>query len=288
MGKSVGDRLFDLWKNFISLTKKIFLDNYAIFILIFVLLIIGAIIYHYGLSPFLAFASLIPTYGYLILKGFQEKIKFKKSETDVISNKGPKVLFWIIDGCNIPALIEVALKNPDLKILYEEGYFANCVTIFPSITPAAHSTLMTGCYPKRVLPIPHVLFPASAVGLTPQSPTIAEVLKTVGYVTGIIGKLHLGDQPPFLPTRRGFDYYLGLPYSNDMGLAAEGSKSSLGDKIPTQKPGKGDATDEFGLRGANQPPLPLLENDKVLLRVKQDEQQGIVKRYTTEIGRAHV
>ena len=34
-----------------------------------------------------------------------------------------------------------------------------------------------------------------------------------------IGKWHLGDQPEFLPTRRGFDHYLGLPYSNDMGGA---------------------------------------------------------------------
>jgi arylsulfatase A len=171
-------------------------------------------------------------------------------------------------------------RTPNLDRMAKEGVKLTSFYAAPVCSPS-RAALMTGCYPKRVLPIPHVLFPASAVGLTPQSPTIAEVLKTVGYVTGIIGKWHLGDQPPFLPTRRGFDYYLGLPYSNDMGLAAEGSKSSLGDRIPTQKPGKGDATDEFGLRGANQPPLPLLENDKVLLRVKQDEQQGIVERYTT-------
>ena len=42
------------------------------------------------------------------------------------------------------------------------------------------------------------------------------MLKTLGYATGIVGKWHLGHLPEFLPTRRGFDEYYGLPYSNDM------------------------------------------------------------------------
>ncbi|MCP5117302.1 MAG: sulfatase-like hydrolase/transferase, partial [bacterium] len=46
---------------------------------------------------------------------------------------------------------------------------------------------------------------------------IAEVLKDAGYATAIVGKWHLGDQPPFLPTNHGFDSYFGIPYSNDMG-----------------------------------------------------------------------
>ena len=149
MGKSVGDWLNDVWQKFVSLSRKIVLDNYAIFIFIFVLVIIGVIIYYYGLSPFLAIASLIPSYGYVILKEFQQNTKFKKSGSAADYNKGPKVLFWILDGCNIPAFLDVAQQNPDLRILFEEGYFAKCVTIFPSITPAAHSTLMTGCYPSK-------------------------------------------------------------------------------------------------------------------------------------------
>ena len=42
------------------------------------------------------------------------------------------------------------------------------------------------------------------------------MLKTRGYATCCIGKWHLGHLPEFLPTRQGFDYYFGLPYSNDM------------------------------------------------------------------------
>jgi arylsulfatase A len=41
-------------------------------------------------------------------------------------------------------------------------------------------------------------------------------LKPLGYATQCIGKWHLGDQPAFLPTKQGFDHYLGIPYSNDM------------------------------------------------------------------------
>ena len=147
---------------------------------------------------------------------------------------------------------------------------------------------MTGCYPKRVLPIPGVLFPAGAVGLNPQERTVAEVLKDAGYRTACIGKWHLGDQPEFLPTAQGFDYYLGIPYSNDMGTAAEGSKSDLGAPVPESKTGSPAAApqaaqgdDETGLKGLSQPPLPLVENDKVIGRVKQDEQQAIVETYTT-------
>ena len=49
-----------------------------------------------------------------------------------------------------------------------------------------------------------------------------------------MGKWHLGNQPPFLPIRHGFDHYLGLPYLNDMGGASKN-------------------------KGNWRPPLPLLE-----------------------------
>ncbi len=171
-------------------------------------------------------------------------------------------------------------RTPQLDRMAQEGRRLTSYYAAPVCSPS-RSALMTGCYPKRVLPIPGVLFPASAVGLTLQQRTVAELLKAAGYATGCIGKWHLGDQPQFLPTRRGFDSYLGIPYSNDMGPAADGSKSSLGDPLPPTRPGNPAENDEVGLRGHNQPPLPLLENEKVKLRVKQDEQQGIVERYTT-------
>jgi arylsulfatase A-like enzyme/sucrose-6-phosphate hydrolase SacC (GH32 family) len=171
-------------------------------------------------------------------------------------------------------------RTPNLDRMAAEGKKLTCFYAAPVCSPS-RAALMTGCYPKRVLPIGGVLFPSAAVGLNPAENTVAELLKEAGYATGCIGKWHLGDQPEFLPTSQGFDYYLGIPYSNDMGPAEDGSKSSLGDKLRVLKAGNGPQDNEEGIRdGARQPPLPLLENDKVIARVKQDEQQGIVQRYT--------
>lgn len=175
-------------------------------------------------------------------------------------------------------------RTPHLDRMAKEGRKLTSYYAAPVCSPS-RAALMTGSYPKRALPIPHVLFPAGAAGLHPDEVTIAELLRGEGYATACVGKWHLGDQPPFLPTAQGFDSYLGIPYSNDMGTAAEGSKSDLGAPIPgTARNGakaKGaDAEPETGLKGAGQPPLPLVENDKVVGRVKQDEQQAIVTTYT--------
>jgi arylsulfatase A-like enzyme len=138
----------------------------------------------------------------------------------------------------------------------------------PVCSPS-RAALMTGCYPKRVLSIPNVLFPGNDVGLSPNEVTVAEVLKAEGYATAIVGKWHLGDQPEFLPNKQGFDLHFGLPYSNDMGPAEDGAKSDLGKPLPK-------AT------GAGQPPLPLLRNGKVVKRVLPDDQQSLLELYTTE------
>lgn len=171
--------------------------------------------------------------------------------------------------------------TPNLNRLAREGKRLTSHYAAPVCSPS-RAAMMTGCYPKRVLPIPGVLFPASAVGLSPSEVTVAEVLKEAGYDTACIGKWHLGDQAEFLPRRQGFDYYYGIPYSNDMGLRTEGSKSNPDKPIP-EKPNNAAAAapvDETGLRGDSQPPLPLLENDNVIERVKAAEQHTFTRRYT--------
>lgn len=182
-------------------------------------------------------------------------------------------------------------RTPHLDRMAREGMRLTSHYAAPVCSPC-RAALMTGCYPKRALPIPHVLFPASEVGLHPDEVTIAEVMKGAGYATACIGKWHLGDQPEFLPTRQGFDSYFGLPYSNDMGTAADGSKSNPGQPIPMPKRPAGNRAaqpmnDEYGLRGNDQPPLPLLENEKVIERVRTAEQATLTKRYS-EKARAFI
>src|SRR6187431_2019734 len=148
----------------------------------------------------------------------------------------PNFVVINIDALGYADIGPFGSKNPTphLDRMAREGRKLTSHYAAPVCSPS-RAALMTGCYPKRVLPIPGVLFPAGAVGLHPNEVTIAEVLKEAGYATACIGKWHLGDQPEFLPTRQGFDYYFGLPYSNDMGPVEDGVRSNLGDKIPTPK-----------------------------------------------------
>lgn len=84
-----------------------------------------------------------------------------------------------------------------------------------AVSSASRAGLLTGCYPNRV-GISGALFPNSSIGLNPDEELIPELLKNNGYKTAMFGKWHLGDNSHFLPTKQGFDMWLGLPYSNDM------------------------------------------------------------------------
>ncbi|MCH8923862.1 MAG: sulfatase [Planctomycetes bacterium] len=149
-------------------------------------------------------------------------------------------------------------RTPNIDRMAKEGlrmtsFYSTCGVCTPS-----RSSLMTGCYPRRVNMHQSargewVLFPVARRGLNPKEITIAEVLKAQGYATACVGKWHLGDQPPFLPTQQGFDSYFGIPYSNDMGSRQR--------KI--------------------NPPLPILR-DTTVIEAPAD-QTTLTKRYTEEV-----
>ncbi|XP_077636560.1 arylsulfatase G isoform X2 [Crocuta crocuta] len=65
--------------------------------------------------------------------------------------------------------------------------------------------------------VTHNFAVTSVGGLPLNETTLAEVLRQDGYITGMIGKWHLGHHGSYHPNFRGFDYYFGIPYSHDMG-----------------------------------------------------------------------
>ena len=90
---------------------------------------------------------------------------------------------------------------------------------------------MTGRQWPR-MSIPGVFSPTTNSGMPLNETTLAEQLQKAGYISGIVGKWHLGQRADYLPAARGFDSYLGIPYSDDMGQAraspcAAGSGGSL-------------------------------------------------------------
>lgn len=136
------------------------------------------------------------------------------------------------------------VSTPRIDQMAREGSRLTSFYVAAPVCTPSRAALMTGCYPKRVGMATGsnfgVLLAGDPKGLNPKEITIAEVLKSAGYKTGIFGKWHLGDQPEFLPTQQGFDEFFGLPFSHD--IHPFHHKQSR----------------------FNFPPLPLLENDKVI------------------------
>jgi arylsulfatase len=119
------------------------------------------------------------------------------------------------------------IKTPRIDQMAAEGMRFTDFYCPGTVCTPTRAGLLTGAHPQRLgldwIPNEkpngedtHVMYALSRHGLNPDEETIAELLKARGYVTGMLGKWHLGDAPPFLPTKQGFDSFFGTPYSNDM------------------------------------------------------------------------
>ena len=107
------------------------------------------------------------------------------------------------------------IKTPRIDRLASEGLRLTSFYASAPVCSASRYSLLTGRYAIRA-GINGALMPESKGGLGADETTLADILKTAGYRTGMVGKWHLGNKPGFFPTEHGFDSYFGLLYSNDM------------------------------------------------------------------------
>ena len=105
--------------------------------------------------------------------------------------------------------------TPNLDRMAREGIRLTDFYVAQPVCSSSRTALLTGCYPNR-LGIVGALGPRDRHGISDNETTLGQLCKSRGYATAAVGKWHLGHHPQFLPTRHGFDEYLGLPYSNDM------------------------------------------------------------------------
>ena len=127
--------------------------------------------------------------------------------------------------------------TPNLDGLAREGSKFTNFHVAQAVCSASRAGLLTGCYPNRV-GIHGALGPTATHGLAATERTIADVLKSRGYATGMAGKWHLGHREPFLPNRHGFDESFGLPYSNDMWPFHPEAKAGTYPKLPLYENGR--------------------------------------------------
>lgn len=164
-----------------------------------------------------------------------------------------------------------SIRTPHLDRMAAEGLRFTQFYAGQSYCTPSRAALLTGRLAVRSglagRPGPglHVLYPKDKGGLPADEITIARALKAKGYRTACFGKWHLGHQPQFLPTSHGFDYFFGLPYSNDMDALKPQIRNADSD---------GPNPDFHNFN------VPLMRNAEIIERPA--EQTTLTRRYTEE------
>ena len=211
----------------------------------------------------------------ILLTGLIFNTTYKPSN-EIEQNLKPNFIIVFVDDMgygDLGSYGHPTIYTPNLdKMAYEGQKWTQFYSASSVCTPS-RAALLTGRLPIRNGMIGkrnRVLFPNSKYGIPNSEITIAEKLKESGYKTAAIGKWHLGHKKEYLPLQHGFDYYYGIPYSNDMDkmngeTCCPGSK--YWQKYENQNPG---STKYYN--------VPLIENNDIIERPV--DQTTITKRFS--------
>ncbi|KAJ8037656.1 Arylsulfatase G [Holothuria leucospilota] len=154
----------------------------------------------------------------------------------VIAAKQPNVVIILIDDIGFADLTsnwnpsDQDSNTPFLDRMADNGIRFMDFHSAASVCTPSRASLLTGRLGKRTGVVRN-FSPLSVAGLPLNETTFAETFQAAGYRTGMVGKWHLGMTSHYHPNSRGFDFYFGLPYSNDMGCSDD-----PGYNIPTDTP----------------------------------------------------
>ena len=163
------------------------------------------------------------------------------------------------------------IKTPNIDRMASEGQRWTNFYVAANVCTPSRASLLTGRYGIRngmysASGTRRVLFPDSRGGLPTTEITIAKQLQRNGYQTACVGKWHLGHLNEYLPNNHGFDYYFGIPYSNDMDKNTQ---------LDHHKAASNPKVEYFN--------VPLVQDAKIIERPA--DQTTITKRYTEEVTR---
>jgi arylsulfatase A-like enzyme len=150
------------------------------------------------------------------------------------SSRPPNIIIVLMDDmgyADISAYGATALSTPNIDRLAHEGVSLHNFYASSPVCSPSRAGLLTGRYPMR-MHISAVFFPRHSLvdlalriggiysfgvdGLLEDEITLGEALQAAGFRTALLGKWHLGDHSPHRPNEKGFDFFYGSYYSNDM------------------------------------------------------------------------
>ena len=103
-------------------------------------------------------------------------------------------------------------RTPNIDRLGQQGLTFQHWNSAAHLCSASRATLLTAKYAARRGVYLSVFRKDAAYGLMPFEVNLAKYLQQEGYATSLVGKWHLGHRPPYLPTKQGFDEWVGIPY----------------------------------------------------------------------------
>jgi arylsulfatase A-like enzyme len=143
----------------------------------------------------------------LALIGAAGGAEAQAQKPNILVIMGDDIGYWNISAYNRGMM---GYRTPNIDRIANEGAIFTDYYAQQSCT-AGRAAFITGQSPIRT-GLLKVGLPSAKEGLSDKDPTLAELLKPEGYVTGQFGKNHLGDRNEFLPTVHGFDEFFGNLY----------------------------------------------------------------------------